>query len=674
MQSVMKALAWTFVHSLWQGLIVALLVAIIISVTRKTKASLRYNLLGTAFIFFLAAVVITFIIQFQGIRSSSVTAITTGNGAGYSTGDSLTVISSHGFINDLSDWFNSNTSILLLVWVLFFLVNCLKLMTGLAAVNRLRNYRTYPVTDEWKMKLKEFSDALGIRRSVVLLQSELIKVPVALGFLKPVILLPVGLLTNIPHEQIETILLHELGHIRRRDYLVNFLQHFVEAIFFFNPAILWISSLLRQEREACCDDIVVARTGQKQNYLNALVSSQEFSFAHNPYAMGISSRRQYLLNRVKRIVTNENKRLNIFEKAALLAGIILFSAFTYISNEKDANESLVAAPIEQLINAGVVKNPVKIVIRPTISNKKKNDPYKPVTDTVPAKKREVVPATSPEKTVPTKYDWKEATGKKWDTIPPKDWKLQTGRDWKYPTEKEGEKATTDAKTVLQEIVEIKKKIGAKKESIGIKKEQLKEEEGKNNKEEQDLKTQIEKERGELEGQRGELDKKRAILISIKKQNDKAIEKRNEIKKDDKKEEKNEMKYEEKNEKKNELKKQQGKIPEEKNVFDNKVTLIKKIDYAKTLQAKVDISLTDKMNVVIVPKNDLKLEKIELQDKPSRIKKPLFTHNDSVKLFQKKNRVEILRKPASLQSPRVKEGLRTPTAPIEKIAPGKPVKT
>ena len=172
---------------------------------------------------------------------------------------------------------------------------------------------------------------IGVRCSVSLLQSQLVKVPVALGILKPVILLPLGLITHLPPEQVETILLHELAHIRRRDYLVNLLQHIVEAIFFFNPAVRWISSLIRQEREASCDDIVVANCNQKTNYLNALVNFQEYSFKHNtPYAMSIGSKRHYLLNRVKRIINNKNKGVTLFEKAVLACrGVFVFCFLFY---------------------------------------------------------------------------------------------------------------------------------------------------------------------------------------------------------------------------------------------------------------------------------------------------------------------------------------------------------
>src|SRR5689334_15985589 len=163
MQAFIKALAWTFVHSLWQGLLAAIVVAIIISATRRTKANLRYNLLGSVLLIFTVIVALTFITQFRENSSSSQAVTITGNAPGYDIAQGSAAIPG-GFMNDLTNWFNNNTNILLLIWALFFVVNCLKLMTGLAVVNRLRNYKTHPVTNEWKMKLAQFKKLLSIRQ------------------------------------------------------------------------------------------------------------------------------------------------------------------------------------------------------------------------------------------------------------------------------------------------------------------------------------------------------------------------------------------------------------------------------------------------------------------------------------------------------------------------------
>ena len=389
--SFMKALAWTFVHSLWQGLLIALFAAIIIYTTRRSAAHLRYNLFGLLILLFLGASAFTFVKEFHAANVPATVndTILAGTPVSISAAGDISVI------EQFTDWIDSHTNLLLPVWAFFFLFNCLKLVSGLLAANRLRYHRTYAAPVEWKKQLDQWSRALGIRSKIELLQSELVKVPAVLGVLKPVILVPVGLMAKLPAEQVEAVLLHELAHIRRKDFLVNFLQHVAEAFFFFNPALLWLSSLVRQEREACCDDIAITATGQKRNYLQALVSFQEYSLNELPHVMAIGSKQYPLLNRIKRMLTNENKTLGVMEKLSLMAGIIILSAFGFI-NRTNAEAAIIKedAVVSTIgLTNTETRDPVKIVIR----------------DTVPVRKKPARPAKLKViNKLPTEKQWKEA--------------------------------------------------------------------------------------------------------------------------------------------------------------------------------------------------------------------------------------------------------------------------
>jgi GWxTD domain-containing protein len=111
--------------------------------------------------------------------------------------------------------------------------------------------------------------------TVVLLESSLATVPAVIGWLRPVIITPVGMLTALPTGQLEAILLHELAHVKRRDYLANLLQTLVEGFLFYHPAVWWISGVIRAERENCCDDLVIATRGERLEYATALASLAE---------------------------------------------------------------------------------------------------------------------------------------------------------------------------------------------------------------------------------------------------------------------------------------------------------------------------------------------------------------------------------------------------------------
>ena len=121
-----------------------------------------------------------------------------------------------------------------------------------------------------------------------------------LGHLRPVILVPVGLLAQMPPQQIETILLHELAHVRRYDYLVNVFQRLVEGLLFYHPAVWWMSRTIRTERENCCDDLVVEISGNAREYAVVLAALEETRCAGREPALAITGGN--LMKRIRRLL------------------------------------------------------------------------------------------------------------------------------------------------------------------------------------------------------------------------------------------------------------------------------------------------------------------------------------------------------------------------------------
>jgi GWxTD domain-containing protein len=123
--------------------------------------------------------------------------------------------------------------------------------------------------------MKTLEKRIGLSQPVRWFESALVEAPIVLGWLRPVLLTPVGMLTGMPVSQVESILLHELAHLYRRDPLVNLLQTAVESLLFYHPAVWWVSGVIRQEREHCCDDLVVALQGNARDYARALLTLEE---------------------------------------------------------------------------------------------------------------------------------------------------------------------------------------------------------------------------------------------------------------------------------------------------------------------------------------------------------------------------------------------------------------
>ncbi|HWW42095.1 M56 family metallopeptidase [Pedobacter sp.] len=328
----MHALCATLFHSLWMGVFLAVLTSLIIILTKKSSAVLRYNLLTGVLCLFVAGMIVVFYrslgFSFESAPTATEHGILTTGPSPYQNFTQTGI--SHQFNAFLNLW-TSYSSQIVLVWFLIICAKSIQMMIGLHTVFYLKRTSVFDAGSFWENKVASLSATLGIRRHVQLLQSGLAKVPMAAGHLKPVILLPLGMLNGLSTAEVEAILSHELAHIKRRDYLVNLLQSLIEIVFFFNPAVLWVSKLIREERENCCDDLALTCTGSKHDYIKALISCEEFQNNTPAYAMAFTGRKNQLLERVSRMVFNKTTSLNKIEKTiltvVLISSLILTAAF-----------------------------------------------------------------------------------------------------------------------------------------------------------------------------------------------------------------------------------------------------------------------------------------------------------------------------------------------------------
>jgi uncharacterized protein (TIGR03435 family) len=166
------------------------------------------------------------------------------------------------------------------VWIAGAMAFWLRLLGGWIFAERLRRRLVRPAPRQWQQALDRLKTRIRVSRPVRLLVSSLVQAPAVVGWLRPVVLVPVGALAGLPPEQMEALLLHELAHIRRHDYLVNVLQNVVEALLFYHPAVWWISGHIRAEREFCCDDVAVSVSGDVLTYARALAELESARPVH----------------------------------------------------------------------------------------------------------------------------------------------------------------------------------------------------------------------------------------------------------------------------------------------------------------------------------------------------------------------------------------------------------
>jgi TonB family protein len=166
----------------------------------------------------------------------------------------------------------------------------------------LARHASIPLTD-WTQMLDKLRRRFGVARPVRLLGSMAIDTPMLIGWLRPVILLPLGMLSGFTPQQIELIIAHELGHVRRWDYLANLLQVVIETVLFYHPVVHWISREVREARESCCDDLVLALgEGSPVVYASALAELEQLRHDGALAAPALGAGGGVLLERIRRIV------------------------------------------------------------------------------------------------------------------------------------------------------------------------------------------------------------------------------------------------------------------------------------------------------------------------------------------------------------------------------------
>jgi bla regulator protein BlaR1 len=201
--------------------------------------------------------------------------------------------------------------------------------------------------EEWSDQLTNIADQLDIKRIIRVAESTNISAPMVIGFFKPMILFPTGLMSGLSTDQIESILIHELAHIRRHDYLVNLIQSIVESFYFFNPFVWMISNIIRREREYCCDDAVVTVRGSSLAYVKALSRLEEMRLSSPILAVSFAENKNQLLNRIKRIMEKSTKNYSSMDKIVpallLIVGLVCASWLT-INSDKQTKQNHSIAP------------------------------------------------------------------------------------------------------------------------------------------------------------------------------------------------------------------------------------------------------------------------------------------------------------------------------------------
>tara|TARA_R110000751_G_scaffold15290_1_gene49241 strand:- start:56512 stop:59502 length:2991 start_codon:yes stop_codon:yes gene_type:complete len=212
---------------------------------------------------------------------------------------------------------------IVLCWCVGFIIQGIRYGYDIRLTQKLKSQSVSHLPQQWDKRLQSLVQKLGVTKSVAFMHSTKINVPCVIGHFKPVILLPLGILVQLPQAHIEAIVLHELAHVKRHDYLTNILLCLIKVLFFFNPSVLAIGKKISIERENICDDIAVKACGDPLTFANSLSQFADVTPVSQS-AMAASKDKYLLLERVKRLFPNNGKLATSTERliALICAGLL----------------------------------------------------------------------------------------------------------------------------------------------------------------------------------------------------------------------------------------------------------------------------------------------------------------------------------------------------------------
>ncbi|SKB37166.1 M56 family metallopeptidase [Daejeonella lutea] len=316
-----SALSTSILNSVGQGFVVYVFVRILLKSAPGMSAENKFRFLYYATVLILAG----FITSLVGTYNAELASNAVFNSA-------LSTITHYSTQQSPEPSFFQNINYEKWIAGLYFTGILIQASIILAGLYKLQVFNKRSVwTDKvWEDRLETLCKRLNIIKPVKLQLAERIFSPFTAGFIRPVIIFPIAMLNRLTTDQVEAILLHELAHIRRNDYILNIFHKIMETILFFNPFIWLISQLIRQEREYACDDQVMKHTKDSKQYARALLHIAESNLTNSSLGIAASGDKKFnLFHRIKRL-KNMNTQANN-PKSGLLALLSIGAAFVSLA-------------------------------------------------------------------------------------------------------------------------------------------------------------------------------------------------------------------------------------------------------------------------------------------------------------------------------------------------------
>jgi bla regulator protein BlaR1 len=316
--NISQVLGITIIHSLWQGLLIYFVLRLALVLLAGLSSSKKYLLAVSSLLAITGWFAYTLVSEIQIYDWLAVKPTNLAN-----MPLMLELPANIRQFNDQSMRYYYSIEEYLpyitLLYIAGLLTNAGRLVMARKKINTIK--QTMSIDVILQQQISHFAEKFDITKKVKVGLSKMVDVPCIVGYFKPVILLPFMLSTYLSEEEIEAILMHELAHIKRNDYLVNVAQQVITSLLFFNPCVLLINKIIGEERENCCDDLVVDAMQSPVIYAKALFKLEQTRQNELQLALAVTGKKYHLLNRIERIMKTKKQTISV--RPTLVAMLIL---------------------------------------------------------------------------------------------------------------------------------------------------------------------------------------------------------------------------------------------------------------------------------------------------------------------------------------------------------------
>ena len=248
----------------------------------------------------------------------------------------------------LNDWLQQILPVASELYLVLLLIPFFRFIRNYRYVQVIRQNGLTKINADWRIFISNAAARMGIKKTVSISISALISSPVTIGFLKPIILVPFAAINNLTPQQLEAVLLHELSHIKRYDYLVNLIINIIRTFLYFNPFVNAFVKIVEAEREKSCDEMVLQFQYNSHDYATALLMLEKTNHLHKPLIIGATGNKNDLLRRVELIMNINKKPAFSFNKLAEIAAgllcLISLNILLVLSTQKYTGNAAVSLP------------------------------------------------------------------------------------------------------------------------------------------------------------------------------------------------------------------------------------------------------------------------------------------------------------------------------------------